>query len=75
VYVRYCSVFVSARPGRYIYQDSLETDENLQPKEPVFGKEADAKPEIEEECLWEINPLVTSVDKLNFDTTTNIRGE
>ena len=29
----------------------------------------------EDEYLWEINPLVTSIDKLDFDTTANIEGK
>ena len=33
-----------------LYQDSLETDENLYPEEPNSNNEADMKPE--EECLW-----------------------
>jgi len=53
-------------------QDSLETDENLQPEEPDSGNEADTEPETEEECLWKIIPLVTSVDKLDFSTTANV---
>ena len=48
-----------------LYQDSLETDENLQPEEPDSGNEADMKPEAEEECLWKIISLVTSVDNLD----------
>ena len=31
--------------------------------------------EEEEKYLWKINPLVTGVEKLNFDTTINIEGE
>jgi len=58
-----------------LYQDSLETDKNLQPEEPDSGNKADTEPEAEEECLWEINLLVTSIDKLDFNTTINIEGE
>jgi len=29
----------------------------------------------EDECLWEINPLVTSIDELDVDATANIEGE
>ena len=43
------------------YQDSLQVDENPHPEEPYSGNEADTKSE-EDECLWEINPLVTSID-------------
>jgi len=57
-----------------LYQDSLEVDENPRPKELDSGNEADTKPE-EDECLWEINPLVMSIDKLDLDTTVNVEGE
>jgi len=57
-----------------LYQDSLENDESPYPKEHDFGNEADTEPE-EEECLWQINPLVMSIDKLDFDTTANVEGE
>jgi len=57
-----------------LYQDSLETDENPYPEEPVAGNEADTEPE-EDECLWEINPLVTSIDKLDIYTTANVEDE
>ena len=43
------------------YQDSLETDEYPHPEEHDSGNEADTEPE--EECLWEINPLITSINK------------
>jgi len=58
----------------FLYQDSLETNKNSYPKEPDSGNEADTEPE-EEEYLWQINPLVTSIDKLGFNTTTNVEGE
>ena len=58
-----------------LYQDSLETDENLQPEELDSGNEPNTKREAEEECLWETNPLVTSINKLNFNTTANVEGE
>ena len=45
-------------------QDSLEADENPQPEESDYGNEADVEPEAEEEYLWELNPPVTSVNKL-----------
>ena len=57
-----------------LYQDSLEVDKNSHPEEPDSGKETDTKPE-ENECLWEINLLVMSIDKLNFDTIANVEGE
>jgi len=56
-----------------LYQDSLETDENPHPEEHDSGNEVAIEPE--EECLWEINSLVTSIDKLNFNTTVNVEGE
>ena len=37
--------------------------------------EADVEPEAEEECLWELNPLVTSIDKLNVNKTAIDVGE
>jgi len=33
------------------------------------------KSEPEEECLWELTPLVTSIDKLDFNNTANDEGE
>ena len=57
-----------------LYQDSLEVDEKPHPEEPDFGNKADTGPE-EDECLWEINLFVTSIDKLDFDTTANVEGE
>jgi len=56
-----------------LYQDSLETDENSHPEEHDSGNEVDMEPE--EECLWEINLLVTSANKLDFNTTANVEGE
>ena len=44
-----------------LYQNSLETDKNPHPEEHYSGNEANT--ETEEEYLWKINPLVTSVDK------------
>jgi len=60
--------------GSLLYEDSLETDENSHPKEPDSGNEADTAPK-EEECLWKINSLVTSIDKLDFNITANVEGE
>jgi len=56
-----------------VYQDSLEADENPHPEELDSGNEADTELE-EDECLWEINPLVTSIGKLGSDTTGNVEG-
>ena len=58
-----------------LYQDSLETNENSQPKEPDSGNEADTEPEAEEECLWELNPLVMSINKLDVNNTADDVGE
>ena len=44
------------------------------PEESESGNEADMEPE-EDECLWKINSLITSIDKLDFDTTANGEGE
>ena len=57
-----------------LYQDFLEIDENPHPDEPDSGNEADKQPE-EDECLWKINPLVMSIDKLDFNTTANVKDE
>jgi len=54
---------------------SLEIDENPQPEELDFGNEADVEPKVEEECLWELNPLVMSINKLNVNNTTNDVGK
>ena len=43
-------------------QDSLEIDKNPQLEELDSSDEADDEPEAEEECLWELNPLVTSIN-------------
>jgi len=64
-----------------LYQDSLEVDENPHPEELDSGSEADTEPEEadtkpeEDKCLWETNSLVTSFDKLDFDTTANVESE
>ena len=57
-----------------LYQDSLEADKNPHPEELDSGNEADTEQE-EDECLWKINPLVTSIDELDIDATANIKGE
>jgi len=58
-----------------LYQDSLEIDENPQSEELDSDNEADTEPEAEKECLWELNPLVTSVNKLDVNNTANDEGE
>ena len=55
-----------------LYQDSLEMNKNPQPEERDSGNEANVKPEAEEECLWELNPLVTSINKLDVNNTANM---
>ena len=59
----------------FLYQDSPEADENPQPEKPDSGNEADVEPEAEEECLWELNPLVISINKLDVNNTANDVGE
>jgi len=58
-----------------MYQNSSKADENPQLEEPDSGNEADVEPEAKEECLWELNPLATSINKLNVNNTTNDVGE
>jgi len=58
-----------------LYKDSLETDENLQLEELDSSNEADVEPKAEEKCLWELNPLVMGVNKLDVNNTTNDVGE
>jgi len=58
-----------------LYQDSLETSKNPQSEEADSGNEADTEPEVEEECLWELNPLVTSINKLDVNNPANDIGE
>ena len=55
-----------------LYQDSLETNEKQQPEEPGSGNEADTEPE---ERMWELNPLVMSINKLDVNNTTDNVGE
>ena len=57
-----------------LYRDSLEADENPHPEELDSDNEANMEPE-EDECLLEINPLVTSIRKLGSDTIANVEGE
>ena len=58
-----------------LYQNSLETDKNTQPEELDSGNEANVEPEAEEECFWELNSLVTSINKLDINNTTHDVGE
>ena len=57
-----------------LYQDYLETYENPQPEKLDSGNEADVEPKAEEECLWELNPLVMSINKLDINNTINDVG-
>ena len=50
-------------------------NENPQPEEPNSGDEADTEPEAEEECIWELNSLVTSINKLDVNNTADDVGE
>ena len=50
-------------------------NENPQPEESDSGNKADIEPETEEECLWELNPLVTSINKLDVNNPPNDVGE
>ena len=46
-------------------------NENPQPEKPDSGNEADTEPEAKEECVWELNPLVMSINKLDVDNTAD----
>jgi len=50
-------------------------NENPQPEELDSGNEVDTEPEAEEECVWELNWLVTSTNKLDINNPTNDVGE
>jgi len=50
-------------------------NENPQPKEPDSDNEADIELKAEEEYLWELNPLVMSINKLDVNNTANDIGE
>jgi len=58
-----------------LYQDSAKADENPQAEEPNSGNEADVESEAEKEYIWELNPLVTSINKLDVNNTANDVGE
>ena len=59
----------------FLYQDSLKLTKNPTPENHDSVNKADTRLVPEEECLWGINPLVTSVDKLDFNNTINVEGE
>ena len=48
-----------------------ETNEDLQPEELDSGNDADTEPEVEEKYMWELDPLVTSINKPDVHNTTN----
>ena len=54
-----------------LYQDSLKIEKNPQPEELDSDNEADVEPEAEEKCLWELNSLVTSVNKFDVNNTAS----
>ena len=58
-----------------LYQDPLEFTENPTLEDHDSCNETDTESKQEKECLWEINQLVTSVDKLDFSNIANIEGE
>ena len=51
----------------------METNEIPQPEEPDSGNEANNELD-KEECMWELDPLVTSINKLDVDNTANDVG-
>jgi len=50
-------------------------NKNPQPEELDSGNEADVELEAKEECLWELNPLVMSINKFDVNNTANDVGE
>jgi len=46
-------------------------NKNPQPEESDSGNEDDIEPEVEEEYLWELNLLVTSINMLDVNNTVN----
>ena len=50
-------------------------NENPQPEEPDFGNEANIELEAEKECLWELSPVVMSINKLDVNNTANDVGD
>ena len=58
-----------------LYQDSLEAAEDPSPEDSDSGNETNTELEPEEEYLWKLNQLVTSVDKLDFNNINNVEGE
>ena len=51
----------------------MKTNEIPQPEEPNSGNEADTEPE-KEECIWELDSLVTSINKLDVNNTADDVG-
>ena len=72
----FTNVFIktSSNKDSLLYQDSLEINENLRPEEPDSGNKADTEPEVEEKCMWKLNPLVTSINKFNVNNTADDVG-
>ena len=54
-----------------LYQNSLETNKNPQPDGPDSRNEADIELEAKEECMWELSPLVMSINKLDVSNTAD----
>ena len=49
-------------------------NENPQPDKSDSSNEADVEPKAKEEYLWELNPLVTIINKLDVNNTANDVG-
>ena len=58
-----------------LYQNSLEMNENPEPEEPNSDNESDTEPEVKEKYFWKLNPLATSINKLNVNNPANDEGE
>jgi len=58
-----------------LYQDPLEAAKDPSPEDSNSSNKADTEPEPEEECLWELNPLVMGIDKLDCNNTAKDVGE
>jgi len=59
----------------FLYQDPLEATEDPSLEDSDSDNEVDTEPEPKEKCLWELNPLIMSIDKLDFNNTANNVGE
>ena len=47
----------------------METTNDPPPDDHDSGNEAYTELDPEEECLWKLNPIVTSIDKLDVNNT------